>query len=296
MSSCVSTNSPPRHAPLRIYDGVQRVLVAEYGRKDTDPDGRVTLQARSLKIDFPDPDEPSGENSFSVDAVPAVPWKEHWGIPNRDRKEWDTEERRWIKTNPVKFAADTDALATATWSPAIGDRNAYRPVVRLLRQVRHVHLGDLRPGGLYVEVAAYDVWQDRLVTGESWAELLASTLEQVAARFAECAEDGLLDPSLGTPMKPVLEAGQWTASASTFSSLGSQAREALDAERCRAAKIWREILGNNDRGEVLPLPDGCDAAGFPLGAITAVDAVGSDQPRGFARRAPQRGPRRQLIR
>ena len=273
-----------RHAPEKIYNAVERVLVAEYGLKGVDQDGRVTRQARSLKIDFPYPDEPLSDNSFSIDAVPAVPWQEHWGIPNRDRDEWNNDERRWIKTNPVKFAADTNALATATWSPTVGEANAYRPIVRLLRQVRHVHLGDQRPGGLFTEVAAYYVWNDRLVTGTSWAELLTSTIEQVARRFVECAEKGLPDPVLGTPMKPALEPWQWTGAAQTLSHLAAQAREALDSERCLAAKIWRDILGTNDRGQVLPLPDGCDAAGFPVGPITAVSAVGSNQPRGFASR------------
>ena len=271
-----------RHNPEKIYNEVERVLVAEYGLKDEDPGGRITRQARSLKIDFPDPDDPFGDNSFSIDAVPAVPWQEHWGIPNRDRDLWNNDEKRWIKTNPVKFAADTGELSTAMWSPTVGSVNAYRPIVRLLRQVRHIHLGEQRPGGLFTEVAAYYVWNDRLVTGTSWAELLASTLEQVAHRFDTYAEKGIPDPILGTPMKPALEPYQWTLAAQTLNRLVEQAREALDADRCRAAKIWRDILGVNDRGQVLPLPDGCDAAGFPVGAITAVSAVGSNQPRGFA--------------
>jgi hypothetical protein len=262
------------------------VLVAEYGLKQEDPDGRITRQSRSLKIDFPDPEDPFSDNSFSIDAVPAVPWQEHWAIPNRDRDQWNNDDKRWIKTNPVQFAADTNTLATATWSPTVGDTNAYRPIVRLLRQVRHVHLGQGRPGGLFTEVVAYYVWNNKLVTGTSWAELLASTLEEVAARFEQCVEDGLPDSVLGTPMKPDVESSQWTFAAQTFNRMAGQARESLDAERCRAAKIWRDILGTNERGQVLPLPDGCDAAGFPVGSITAVGAVGSNQPRGFAGPGP----------
>jgi hypothetical protein len=275
-------NLSVRHDPEKVYNAVERVLVGRYGLKDRDLEGRVTRQARSLKVDFPDSEDPFSDNDFSIDAVPAVPWGEHWGIPNRDRDLWADDEKRWVKTNPVKFAADTDTLATASWSPTVGGANAYRPVVRLLRQVRHAHFGKERPGGLFTEVAAFYVWRDRLVVGDSWAELLASTLEQVAKRFEKCAEDGLPDPVLGTPMKPALESWQWTIAAQGMHRLGEQAGEALSSDRCRAAKIWREILGSNERGQVLPLPDGCDAGGFPIGAVTAVDAVGSNQPRGFA--------------
>lgn len=275
-------NLSVRHNPEKVYNAVERVLVAKYGLKDHDLDGRVTRQARSLKVDFPDPEDQLSDNSFSVDAVPAVPWGEHWGIPNRDRDLWNNDDKRWIKTNPVKFADDTNLLATATWSPTVGGANAYRPVVRLLRQVRHVHFGKERPGGLFTEVAAFYVWNDRLVTGTTWAELLTSTLEQVAKRFEDSAEGGLPDPVLGTPMKPALETWQWNIAAQGLNRLAEQAREALDSERCRAAKMWREILGTNERGQVLPLPDGCDANGFPVGAVTAVSAVGSNDPRGFA--------------
>jgi hypothetical protein len=271
-----------RNSPEKIYDEVKRVLGTEYGIKGQDSGGRVTPQARSLKIDFPDPEDPVSDRSFAIDAVPAVPWQAHWGIPNHNRDQWDNEDKRWIKTNPVKFADDTNALATATWSPTVGDTNAYRPCMRFLRQIRQVRLGQQRPGGLFAEVAAYYVWSERLVTGTGWAELLTSTLQQVAKRFEQSAEQGLSDPVLGTPMKPALEPWQWNSAARTFDNLALQAREALDAERCRAAKIWRDILGGNERGQVLPLPDGCDAAGFPVGSITAVSAVGSNQPRGFA--------------
>lgn len=275
-------NLSVRHDPGKVYSAVERVLVARYGLKDLDTDGRVTRRARSLNVDFPDPEDDLGDNSFSIDAVPAVPWGEHWGIPNRDRDLWNSEEKRWVKTNPAKFANDTNALAIASWSPTVGAINPYRPVVRLLRQVRHAHLGKQRPGGLFTEVAAYYAWKDRLVTGSTWAELLTSTMEQVATRFEKCLDNGPPDPVLGTPMKPDLDSWQWSAAATGLNQLAEQARQALDSERCRAAKMWRDILGSNDRGQVLPLPGGCDAGGFPVGAVTAVGAVGSNDPRGFA--------------
>lgn len=269
-----------RYAPDKIYDAVERVLVAEYGLKEEG--GRVTRQARSLNIDFPDNEDPFSDNGFSIDAVPAVPWGEHWGIPNRERDMWNNDEQRWIKTNPIQFADDTNALATADWSPTVNSVNAYRGVVRLLRQIRHVHFGKQRPGGLFTEVAAYYVWNDQKVSGTTWAELLISTLEEIGKRFEDAAEDGLPDPILNTPMKPEVDSWEWRLAAQVFTDLATKGRQALDAERCMAAKMWREVLGENDRGPVLPLPDGCDAAGFAVSAVTAVSAVGSNQPRGFA--------------
>lgn len=280
------TDLSVRHSPEKIYSAVERVLVDAYGVKGEDPGGRITCQARSLKIDFPDPEEYFSDISFAIDAVPAVPWQSHWAIPNRDRDKWNNDEDRWIKTDPVQFADDTNALATALWSPAVGTVNAYRPIVRLLRQVRHVHLGGQRPGGLFVEIAAYYVWKERLVSGASWAQLLASTFEHIGARLIESAEGSLPDPVLGTPLKPALDHWQWTSAGQTFQRLAGEALEALDSERCRAAKLWRDILGTNDRGQILPLPEGCDAAGFPVGSITAVGALGSNQPRGFATPTP----------
>jgi hypothetical protein len=270
--------------PRLVYDEVARVLVDKYGECDVDPGGRVTKQPRSLKIAFTDPDEPDSDLSFSVDAVPAVPWGEHWGIPNRDTDRWQDPDpsRRWVKTSPVQFADDTETLSTATWSPTVGGDNAYRPVVRLLRQVRHVQLAEDRPGGFYTEVAAYYAWTSRRVTGDSWAELLAASLKEVAAEFRNASTTGLADPVLGTTMKPELTADQWLHGASVFDALAQKARIALNAERCQAAKLWREILGSNDRGQVLPLPPGCDANGFPITSVSAVSAVGSNEPRGFA--------------
>lgn len=275
-----------RYNPEKIYNAVQRVLVAKYGVKNQDPGGRVTLQSRSVKIDFPEPDGHPSDDAFAIDAVPAVPWGEHWGIPNHNRDQWDSDTRRWIKTNPVQFAADTNTLATAAWSPTVNGVNAYRPIVRLLRQVRHVHIHG-RPGGLYFEIAAYYAWKDQLVTGTTWAELLASTLEHVGTRLIDSADEGLIDPVLDTPLEPALDSWQWRAAGQTVESLAGKATEGLAAEKCRAAKIWRDILGTNERGQVLPLPEGCDAGGFPVSSVSAVNALGTDKPRGFALYLPR---------
>jgi hypothetical protein len=270
------------HDPADVYNAVAAVLIAKYGEKDVDPGGRVTKQPRSLKIAFSDPAEPDSDLSFSIDAVPAVPFGDHWGIPNRDTDRWQDPDHRWVLTSPIEFAERTEQLSTSDTSPTVGDANAYCPVVRLLRQVRHVHLGEERPGGLYTEVAAYYAWTEGRVTGDSWAELLANSLRHVAGGFRSAASAGLPDPVLSTPMKPELLPEQWTHGADVFDALAAKAADALGSERCRAAFLWRQILGDNDRGPVLPLPSGCDANGFPVSAIAAVTESGSDEPRGFA--------------
>ncbi|MEV7529199.1 nucleotidyltransferase [Agrococcus sediminis] len=266
--------------PRSIYDGVERVLEAKYGLREEG--GRVTRQARSLNISFPQASD-QADLEFSVDAVPAVPFGQNWGIPNRDPDVWSEDPSvRWVETNPIEFATRTNKLSTSPKSPTVGDRNAYCPVVRLLRQIRHVHLGDLKPGGLYIEIAAYYAWNADKVAGSSWAALLSASLNEVAAAFAEAASGGLVDPVLGTPLKPALDRSQWTHAAGVFQALADKSQTALQSDPCKAAKLWREILGTNERGQVLPLPPGCDAAGFAIGGVAGVSSLGSTEARGFA--------------
>lgn len=265
--------------PRVVYAAVAAVLIKKYGAVESG--GRVTSQPRSLKIDFPSPTS-QADLSFSVDAVPAVRWGEDWGIPNRRPELWENADARWIKTNPIEFTAKTDRLSVDPKSPVVGGRNAYKPIVRLLRQTRHVHLGGARPGGLYVEVLAYYSWISGEVAGDSWAVLFEATLKGVAARMRDAALSGVNDPVLGTKMLPSLTPDQWNAAAERFEALATTAGQALESPRCMAAKLWRQILGKNERGEVFQLPPGCSADGVPVGSVTAVTSVGSTESRGFA--------------
>ena len=264
--------------PKEVYEQVRTVLVGAYG--DATDGGRAGPQARSVKVDFPDEDNPAVE--FSVDAVPAVVDGTHWAIPTKDQSRWQNSTGRWVTTDPIGFADLSSTLSTASWSPAVAGRNAYKPVVKLLKQVRHVHLGDARPRGLFTEVAAYDVWNSGQVIGTSWAVLLAQTLRQVAQRFQACGSTGLPDPVLLTAMQPDLDPQLWLDAGQVFTGLADDADTALQSERCAAAAIWRRILGQNERGQVLPLPEGCDANGFPISQISPVTGSGIDEPRGFA--------------
>lgn len=266
-------------APEEVYDQVEIVLVDAYGH--VDEGGRASPQDRSVKVEFPDPDDPSDEAAFAVDAVPAVRAGSRWAIPSKDRNLWTDRTGRWVTTDPERFGELSSTLSTVTWSPVVGSQNAYKPIVKLMRQARRIHLGKRRPSGLYVEFAAYEVWNAGLVTGDEWDSLFAATLRHVAERFERAPNDPLLDPGLGAPVEPPLTPADWTNAANVFSRLADLSDEALNVDTCPAAVRWREILGENSRGEVFPLPPGCDAKGFPISSIAALAGTGSNEARRF---------------
>ena len=250
-------------SPEAVYQRVWDVLFARYG-------SRATPQARSIKVEFP-----SGtgvDASFAVDAVPAVRSGSRWAIPTKDRGLWADSPSRWVVTDPERLGALSSDLSTAAWSPTVRGQDAYKPVVKLMRQVRETHLGDTKPGGLYIEFATYDVWKSRLVRGSEWCQLLAATLGAVASRFEAAPTKPLADPGLGTPVDPALDDAVWLSAAQAFRRLADLATAALRADRCAAAAKWREILGTNTRGQVLPLPPGCDASGFTTTGIAGLAA------------------------
>lgn len=249
-------------SPQAVYDAVESVLVRRYGH--VRGGGRVTPQARSVKVDFLDA---NGNADFAVDAVPAVRHGPRWAIPAKDRSLWGQIPARWFATDPERFSDLSSTLNQAAWSPSVNGQGAYKPIVKLMRQVREVHLGDRKPGGLYVEFAVYEVWTSRLVRGNEWGVLLAASLRRVADRFNRVPHEPLCDPGLDAPVVPDLSEREWGHAANVFHGLAQRAEEALRASRCAAAKAWREILGQNARGDVFPLPPGCDAAGFAIPAV-----------------------------
>lgn len=271
----LDTSSMPR----AIYERVETVLVTKYGLvKDG---GRATPQDRSIKVDFPDPDDNDANQAFAVDAVPAVRDGERWAIPTKDRKRWAESTGRWVPTNPERFGELSSDLSTSLLSPSVAGQNAYKPIVKLMRQTRHVHLGERRPGGLFVEFAVYELWFAGLVTGDEWDPLFAQTLRAVANRFSQVSSAPLVDPGMGTAVAPALDADTWSHAAQVITRLAGLAEEAVSAAPCAAAAKWREILGKNERGQVFPLPPGCDANGFPISAVAPVSGLGVNEARSF---------------
>ena len=254
-----------------MFNAVWRVIVRKYGQYGQDG-GRAQQQARSVKVLFPDRDRISG-GDFSVDAVPAVRHGDLWAIPTKDQNRWVEGEGRWVTTGAVLFGDLSTELNQSATSPRVGDRPAYKPIVKLVRQIRQTHLGDKRPGGLYLEFVTFEAWRSGLVAGSEWDVLLSRTLQRVADRFQRAGANPLLDPVLGTPVDPPLSAGQVEQAASIFGRLAAAANRALLMNDTDAATEWRKILGGNDRANpVLPYPPN---SGGGVGSTVAAIGVGA---------------------
>ena len=267
------TKLDTRAEPRAVYDAVWRVIVRKYGQLGQG-EGRAQQQARSVKVLFPDRDRISG-GDFSVDAVPAVRDGELWAIPTKDQNRWVEGEGRWVTTGAVLFGDLSTELNQSASSPRVGNRPAYKPIVKLVRQIRETHLGDKRPGGLYLEFATFEAWRSGLVGGSEWDVLLARTLQRIADRFRQAGVNPLRDPVLGTPVDPPLSAAQVEQAAATFEKLAAAANRALLMNDTDAATEWRKILGGNDRANpVMPYPPNSGGSAGGTVAATGVGAAG----------------------
>lgn len=249
-------------SPEDAYELVRDVLVGEYGQ-------RATPQPRSIKISFPD--------GFCADVVPAVRWGTNWAIPTRDPRLWADPKQRWTVTNPERLGL---LVTQRNLAPNVNGQGAFVPVVKLVRQTREHHLGNRKPGGLYMEMAAYWAFQRTISFGSSFAEIFASTLTSVAEQLAT----GVVvnDPALDTPYQPAPTAAELVGAGNKFRELARNASAALELEECRAAVVWRQILGKNSDGFCFPLPDGCDERGQKIAHIAPVVAAGPNEARPFA--------------
>ncbi|HMJ00709.1 MAG TPA: nucleotidyltransferase [Gaiellaceae bacterium] len=253
--------------PNAVFEAVLRVLVAKYGNQ-------AEAQARSIKVTFPI----DGEEDFAVDVVPAVRMGTRWAIPRRDRDLWKSPDagERWRETDPEKLTALTVELNSKL---KVDGQGAYVPIVKLVRQTRRHHRDDRKPGGFYFELMTYWTFVAD-VKGDSFAELLAATLRSLATQLENSTP--LTDPVLDKPYKPEPDPDDRAEAAAVFEDLASKAELALTVARCPAAALWREILGENERGPCFPLPPGCDEKGNAIKNVAAVAAVGSEEASGFA--------------
>lgn len=237
--------------PDELLENFERVLKAAFGAD------RVKRQARSVQVAFPALDD------LYVDAVPARPWtspsgEDAWQLPKRG-------EAGWQATNPERLTE---------LSRELNDQfdGEYVRVVKLLRQTRRSLMGKKRPGGLAVEMGAVLAFQSGDVSGGTIGELYASALTCTGEVLYDAfvLGYGLEDPTLaGEKLTIRGDDADKRSLATRFVDAGKRAQEAIDAvddDKCAAAKTLRDILGQavDDRGDedfVFPTPGDCNPDG-----------------------------------
>jgi len=276
-------------------------------------EGRLTLQPRSLKVDYRPGRTPGAEFvraaasqygwerdrvdavirnlpqlafEFSVDVVPAVRWDEHYGIPEVARlPQSDTRYRtgHWRLTSPVQLTERTQARNR---SPRIGGKGAYVRTVREIKQIKTEHLSGAKPNSLYYEFVLHEGFASGAITGASWADITASALSYIAGRLQTAESDPVCDPVLGEPYQPAPSAADLNAARAVFEGQAGRARRAVAESRCQAALEWRTVMGGNAAyDKVFPVPDGCRGTGELMGGAAAANlASGGTRERSFGDR------------
>ena len=231
-----------------ILDRFFKVLHAEFG---TDSSGRrrVVRQDRSLKIAFP-------EYDLDVDAVPA---RRHW-----DGATWEIpqkgEDDKWVRTNP-------EALTSLSSEMNAAHDGYYVPTVKLLRQTRRALLRrGAKPGGFFVEVAAFQAFKSGLVSGNDHAEYYVSALEAVASIINDFVlyGTGVTDPTLwGETISIRATDDELDSARLRFADAAVSARAALEEEdEGQSALAFQKLLGKNGDDEtVFSMPPGYNEDG-----------------------------------
>lgn len=238
---CQLPGLPDSEDPQDLLERFVDVLATPYG-------DRVSKNDRSVKVNFPDFD-------MHVDVVPARYADDAWEIPHKDGG--------WERTHPVKFGE----LTTARNHDHDGN---YVPAVKLLRQTRRALLGDAKPGGLFVDVAAYHAFAD--IADASSDEAPRSTAEYYTVALETMVPilrghaDGtspLMNPALSNQELHVRATqDELNAIADAWESAAADARAALIAtDEQEAARTFKRLLGKNSEGDdVFTVPAASAAA------------------------------------
>lgn len=190
---------------------------------------RVDIKNHSLKCFLDDPDI---TNAFTVDLVPALAYRGHLLIPEK-------ESRTWVKSDP-EHLIDLVAGRHARWSRFV-------PLVRVLKRWNTDHGGHMK--SLVVEVLALH----HLPDADRRSTALQRFFAAAAARIHEPVTDpadlcGVIQPDLdvSAAYDELDEAASWAYKA----VLAEERGETDEAECC-----WRKLFG-----DIFPEPlGGCPA-------------------------------------
>lgn len=139
----------------------------------------------------------------------------------------------------------------------------YVPTVKLIRQVRRHVLGpNSQPGGLFVELMTYQVFDTVMNAHTTVADYLKATLEELASYFDVVIDDGgLPDPTMdGKTITTRASRAELKVARTAFKDVAKTAADALGAgDQCASARLWQQVLGENCDGQVFELPSYCSA-------------------------------------
>lgn len=299
-------HTPSTLTPDQAYGAFERAL-AKYRLE-----GRLTCQPRSLKISFGPNRTPMAQSiraaaaeydweaervsrvirslgqlafEFSVDVVPAVPWGDHYGIPDLgvDPNGLRIRSGSWEMTSPVKL---TELTTERNRHPQIGGVGAFVRAVKTFKQIKAHHLPDTKPSSLYYEFILHEGFGAGRVVGDSWADVTASALSYVAGRLGTVRTHPVCDPVLRKEYRPAPQPADLRTASSKFEDLARRAQRAVaTTDRCQAAIEWRQVFGRNGaHGEVFRLPPGCRGTGVAMGAAAVNLSSGGTQERSFGSR------------
>lgn len=230
-----------------ILDKFFNVLHREFG-SDGDGHRRTKRQDRSLQVSFP-------EYDLYVDAVPSRPYGDGvtWEIPQKG------DADKWVRTNPEGLTTLSTAMNTA-------HDGYYVATVKLLRQTRRALLGKAKPGGFFLEVAAYQAFKSGSVSGNDQAEYYVSALRAVSGVIGRFVQFGIGvdDPTLpGETINVRATNDEWERVSAKFSEAATSAEAALTEEDEGVASLaFRALLGKSGDDElVFPMAPGFNEDG-----------------------------------
>jgi hypothetical protein len=237
---CELPKLPDDYDPQNLLHKMAMVLAECY--PPVDGEARVRKNDRSVAVDFP-------EFDMHVDVVPARPCADAWEIPKKSGG--------WERTDPVEFGKLSSARNTEY-------DGFYVPTVKLLRQTRRALLGASKPGGLFIEVAAYHAFEllplpNAVDALKSNAEYYTRALEEMVPLVRNHADGSapLANPALpDQDLVAKATQAEWDALVEKWEYAATSAKLAFESEDVHdAARRYQELLGENSEGEqVFTLP------------------------------------------
>lgn len=257
---CKLPKLPSDCDPVDLLQYTQLVLDKAFPA--VDGTSRTEIQGRSVKVEFP-------EYDLHVDAVAARPSGDVWEIPCKDPGDG------WDETNPEEFTRGS-SIRNDDYL------DHYVPVVKLIRQTRRALLGDAKPGGLFVEVAAYHAFTQHplprsIGAHTSTAAYYANTLRLMVDIIGAHADGSKLleNPAMpGQDLRVRATDAEWADIKAKWADAADRAMEALsDEDTCRAAKTFRDLLGQDSLGNwTFPIPADCNLDGTKRALIVTPGA------------------------